>query len=439
MQKNIFFFSFVLTIICSICIVGIREVQASEVNLNGWAWSSNIGWISFNSANDSGASCDNYCVKVDSSGAITGWAWSSNIGWIKFGGLSDFPTSDSAAIANNANVNLVTGANFGHVTGWARACAGTQSGDCSTMNSRTDGWDGWINLSGTNHMTGDVSGTGGITYVPGITVGSASVYKGYAWGSDVVGWIQFNPMGSLTGKDVNCITGDPACPNGGSSLSGSCHSSPSPATDLTAPAVVIMSASAMGGTPGSPNPYTYSWTTDGTTYSAYDTSNTKTITTSSDNGNIKAKIKDGAGSEIIVSCPAITIKTTVTTPTSDSNLDLYIGSSLSNAIATHRTNLTVSQGSPFTLVWNTYGKLCSETSIKRKYSSGGYFPYSNMVWNMLWVVGASVGQKDVVMPTSDIPLGDYRFTLDNCRDLDGNYAGPVYAYLHVGKSSVIEQ
>lgn len=160
--------------------------------LYGWAWASpwvtgtvasgtsTIGWISFNSDNPTGHG-GRHCVSKDSSGNLNGWAWSSNIGWIKFGGLSGFPASGSAL--GNAKI---TGS---AVTGWARACAGTVKagdsttlpklkGDCSTMTSRPDGWDGWIELTGVNHSVDYDTATGAIT--------------GHAWGSDVVGWVNFN-------------------------------------------------------------------------------------------------------------------------------------------------------------------------------------------------------------------------------------------------------
>ncbi len=145
--------------------------------LVGWAWSSNIGWISFNSDN-AGSGGARHCVSMISGNYLKGWAWSSNIGWIKFGELSGYPSNGtSAQKAQIVGDQLI---------GWARACAGTvksgdsavapgETGDCSTMTSRPDGWDGWIELTGNKHVTKYDSASGEIT--------------GYAWGSDVVGWI----------------------------------------------------------------------------------------------------------------------------------------------------------------------------------------------------------------------------------------------------------
>ncbi len=155
----------------------------TEHNMSGWAWSSNIGWISFNCSNTGTCGDSNYGVNKNPNNTLTGYAWSSNIGWIKFGGLSGFPTggtNQDAKVDNNGNL-----------TGWARACAGTAPGDCSTMTSRTDGWDGWISLTGTNYGVDFNSGTGKFT--------------GYAWGNDVVGWIDF-AAGVPAGV---CVCGQP--------------------------------------------------------------------------------------------------------------------------------------------------------------------------------------------------------------------------------------
>ncbi len=64
-----------------------------------------------------------------------------------------------------------------------------QNAYVSTVNA-TD-WDGWIHLSGSNHPTGDSSGASGVTFAT-----STGQYVGYAWGDDVAGWINFNPLNS---------------------------------------------------------------------------------------------------------------------------------------------------------------------------------------------------------------------------------------------------
>jgi len=188
--------------------------------ITGWAWSDNIGWISLNCTTGSatgGSVCStsDYKLTLNTNGTVTGYAWSANIGWIQFGGLSSLPGSTGGqARINPAGDQLY---------GWARACAGTTSGDCSSMTSRTDGWDGWISLNCTTTAGGCTESSYGVQIlndafrVCNATTGSC------AWGSDVVGWIDFSGVtiptqttytltvskagtgsGTVTGTGINC-------------------------------------------------------------------------------------------------------------------------------------------------------------------------------------------------------------------------------------------
>jgi len=174
------------------CLAPFVVSASSSGNISGYAWSDNIGWISFNCTNldtcGTGVGKADYGVNKESDGSLMGYAWSPNVGWIKFGELSGFPSSPG----QNAQV---VGDNL---TGWARVCSGTLSGNCSTMDSRTDGWDGWISLAGTGY---------GVSF-------DGSAFSGYAWGSEVMGWISFSgvttiptTLDTLTASD--CII-DPA-------------------------------------------------------------------------------------------------------------------------------------------------------------------------------------------------------------------------------------
>jgi hypothetical protein len=167
-------------------------------NVSGWAWSENIGWISFNSINcdtdgngtsDGSTGCppngtpiSNYGVSVvtsaDNSVTLSGYAWSENIGWIKFDPAGPYPRNNPN---HSAKIESAT-----TVTGWARACAGTVNGDCNSA-TRNDGWDGWISLSGTTTLGSNYGVEIDITEAP-----DQCYLKGYAWGSDVVGWIRFS-------------------------------------------------------------------------------------------------------------------------------------------------------------------------------------------------------------------------------------------------------
>src|ERR1035437_9915360 len=103
---------FCLTVFLSIFtffVMGQTHAQASAADkVFGEAWSSDIGWISFNNCT-SPSSCSgaNYGVTVDSTGKLSGWAWSSNIGWISFNETTGCPTP---GCTTQPKENLATGA-----------------------------------------------------------------------------------------------------------------------------------------------------------------------------------------------------------------------------------------------------------------------------------------------------------------------------------------
>lgn len=133
-------------------------------NLSGYAWSDNVGWISFNCTDLSSCSTTDYGVGINSSdGNLFGYAWSPNIGWITFN-QSELSGCPSGTCVANLSQNTLSG--------WAKAL--------SSSDSESGGWDGWISLNGGNYgVTFDIS---------------TNKFSGYAWGSDVIGWVDFNPQ-----------------------------------------------------------------------------------------------------------------------------------------------------------------------------------------------------------------------------------------------------
>ena len=157
-------------------------------NVNGWAWSSNIGWVSFNQVG----------INLDT-GEFNGYAWSDGIGWIQMNPKGPYP----AQPFNSAQVEADN-----IVYGWARALAATadNSGD----------WDGWIKFSGNNYKVQQVTDPDTGCYL-----------SGYAWGSDVIGWLRFGS------KD-----------NGDKVTLGSCASGGAPPVDEDPPPQIICDFSA---------------------------------------------------------------------------------------------------------------------------------------------------------------------------------------------------
>jgi len=203
--------------------VFIAQAGTSD-NVYGFAWSENIGWISFNSTDcdtDSNGFIDtdamvlgcggdnttdtafNYGVdieKVDvgTRGNFSGYAWSSNVGWISFE-EGNVPGSDYSFNAN---------------------CPGTcdSAHNCtacySWINQKVYGWakilalgdDGWVKFR-------DAS------WADGVTIDSAdSEFSGWAWNEDGngtgIGWISFNADDCNNNGSV--FNGTPAgCPDPG--------------------------------------------------------------------------------------------------------------------------------------------------------------------------------------------------------------------------------
>lgn len=149
--------------------------------LTGYAWSENIGWISFRDGSSP--------VVLNTDGTLVGYAWSENIGWVQFGGLSGFPTT-SYTVRENAKLTGST------MSGWARAIAGNSSDN--------GGWDGWISLTGvTIQLNSAQLASASPTFISGCSTGGCA--NGAAWGSDVVGWIDFS--GVTTSTQLNsCVT-----------------------------------------------------------------------------------------------------------------------------------------------------------------------------------------------------------------------------------------
>jgi hypothetical protein len=141
----------------------------SQDNVSGWAWSENIGWISFNCTNQGSCATVDYGVNIGSDGILSGYAWSENIGWISFNqaDLSGCPSGTC-----RAEVDLATG----EVSGWARAL------------SYGGGWDGWIHLRGSSYGVSIDFST------------SPKEFEGWAWGGEVIGWISFNCDNPETGN-----------------------------------------------------------------------------------------------------------------------------------------------------------------------------------------------------------------------------------------------
>jgi hypothetical protein len=193
----------------------------------GYAWSPNIGWISFG---NSDFNANQYGVWLSPSNqwssvtenftglspnrtlggrhhntfGVPGYAWSSNIGWIKFDpdiGKSSHPElNDFPSASDNYAATLKV--EDSKVTGWARACAVFENDAICEGPLKADkyrgGWDGWIKLSG---ETADNSTYGGdMSYLVGAADPQGFDNGAKSWGGPVVGWIDWCNLTGGTGE-----------------------------------------------------------------------------------------------------------------------------------------------------------------------------------------------------------------------------------------------
>ena len=167
---------------------------ASGSNVSGFAWSETVGWLSFNNSSDGsvqpyGVSVDTSAIASGGTGAFSGQAWSENLGWISFDrAMTGNPPSNDPG--NGSGPIAAVDWSTGKVGGWARVISGCQAmtgvpaAFCTgaSAGAMAGGWDGWISLSGSNY---------------GVTIDKTTgKFGGYAWGSDVVGWLDVAPVGA---------------------------------------------------------------------------------------------------------------------------------------------------------------------------------------------------------------------------------------------------
>ena len=159
--------------------------SCTDHNVWGWAWSGNIGWISFSCKNTNASV--NYGVDIQPDGTLTGYAWSENIGWIQFNPSGPYPTLPN--FSARLDLDGTACGQAGRICGWARAVRAI-----NPEGQDLGGWDGWIKLSGTIYGVWIDTST------------SPHELRDYAWGGDVIGWISFNCKEGGSNKNDICST-----------------------------------------------------------------------------------------------------------------------------------------------------------------------------------------------------------------------------------------
>lgn len=158
--------------------------QTSPTNLIGYAWSENVGWVDLNCSNSDSCISNNFGIRIEADGVLSGQAWSDNIGWISSSeaDLLDCPAAPCSARLTESGLD-----------GWMRALAGGTA--------ESGGWDGWIRLRGESPSYG--------------VLRNGSLFSGFAWGSTVVGWLDFSFAGT---NDAQLCSPVFACTDDGTGL-----------------------------------------------------------------------------------------------------------------------------------------------------------------------------------------------------------------------------
>lgn len=180
-------------------------------NIRGWAWSDNIGWVSFSchSSEGTAGACANpwgtHMVMPSESGnigipdrSIIGHAWSDTLGWISF---QKSETGEPPLSGNAAFDAKITGQNYtarfdadqNTIIGWARVLSACTSIPC--VNLVDPAWNGWIQFLDATY---------------GVKISNTGRISGYAWGGDVIGWLTFDVadanMQAYMGIPVDLLT-----------------------------------------------------------------------------------------------------------------------------------------------------------------------------------------------------------------------------------------
>ena len=145
-KKKIFLTLIVLAAVFSMTAV-LKTKAGLEHSGQGWLWggtgdgagnSTGLGWISMNNANPTAGGTVSYGVNIPSAdGPLSGYAWSENVGWVSFN------ESDLSGCPNGACLARRTANN---IDGWARIIS---IKDAAAVGN-SGGWQGWIKLSGSN-------------------------------------------------------------------------------------------------------------------------------------------------------------------------------------------------------------------------------------------------------------------------------------------------
>jgi hypothetical protein len=201
LKKKIFLTLFIGAII--FFTISVAKIKAGTGSGGiGWLWggtddgsanSTGVGWISMNNVTPGAGGAVSYGVNIPTiDGSLSGYAWSENVGWISFNGtdLANCPGATPAQRVGNS------------IQGWARIIGIKTEYEASN----SGGWLGCVKLNGTAQN----GSTYGVQINTGVTPNTLS---GYAW-SDELGWIDFS-RASVVDVGSNLKICRDSCDSGG--------------------------------------------------------------------------------------------------------------------------------------------------------------------------------------------------------------------------------
>jgi hypothetical protein len=258
--------------------------------------------------------------------------------------------------------------------------------------SATGGWDGWIELSGGNHPTvpnlSAISNTA--TSTQGISLNTSNnQLSGYAWGSDVVGWLSFNNGSNTNGTNSPVCLGttcNPPPPSQSPIIVSACNISNRPTNPVNSGYQLTVNSTngnvtASGGNNGS---YTYLWSNDNISFSPQPTTLTFTNTSSSIvPETIFVEAQDSSGTSASHQCGTVAVNGTSVNNNGSVSLGVWPNSLVPSGTIptlTQLTNMqptTVHTGSSVTLDY-TYPSSNGTTCLGEVYppTPSGWHPAS---------------------------------------------------------------
>lgn len=198
-----------------------KITDTSNPDLSGWAWSSQIGWLSFNCINTNNCATSDYRVEMNpTTGILNGWAWSPVVGWVEFNAAGPYPENPQTCTTIDVNTGVASG--------WARSLSyqnaqiigferqqrqqdfAVNENNAGQAAINSGGFESLINFFKNifNQNFNLINPDKIFAQTAGIGDGWLKITNaqrkndeliGWAWGGEPIGWLSFNCLNSPSG------------------------------------------------------------------------------------------------------------------------------------------------------------------------------------------------------------------------------------------------